>query len=130
MNKTHGNCGRWTDETSHHVFCKPDLLPACWYSKQGEACPYWIPKRLELHLKLLSLVAEFYEGEKTPISIVAKCSDGNRYAVQPSHLMQVRVAQWHCAYYHYTENDIGYCRQTWSGEPINIVVVDDSRIGV
>lgn len=83
---------------------------------------------MELHLKLHRLVAEYYDGSKTPFCVVASCSDGCRYEVDGGHVMQCRIAKWGVEYYRYTENGIEYVRATWTGQPINIVVNDAERL--
>lgn len=130
MGKTHGNCAVWSDENATHVFCKCDMLPGCWYSKNGNAskCHFWQPRFTELHLETGEIVADFYDGGKEPISTVARCSDGNRYSVRGSHFMQARVAGWVCKYYRYTEGEVQFVRQTWTGAPIKIVVLKENLI--
>ena len=130
MVKSHVNCAVWSKEIATHVFCKCDMLPGCWYLKNGNAskCRSWRPRFTELHLETGEIVAEYYDGAKEPISVVARCSDGCRYAVASSHVMQARVASWTCRHYRYAENEVQFDRQTWFGTPIKIVVMEENLI--
>lgn len=133
MGRTHGNCAQWTQESQTHVFCAPDLLPGCWYSRHGNAskCKYWKPRIIELHLKFTKLEVEQYDdkGESQPLSVIAHCNNGKKYQVQPSHVLQVRSAGWTAEFYHYTENEVRYRRTTWRGPALGIVVIGDSQVG-
>lgn len=125
--RTHGNCARWTERTQTQVCCQPDLLPACWHMQDGDASKFkcWQPREVERRLKMVELVGEFYDGDfKHPICAEARCSDGSKRTVETSRLMQARLAGWRCDYYRYEEGGIGYCRQTWRGAPLEIVVME------
>ena len=104
------------DETERLVQCKPDLLPAVWHRKDEVCrnCEYFRPKELELHLRMIELQADYYQGENgKPIAVVAKCHDGRRFSVSTGKVAQVRLAGWVKSDRFYTENDNRYRQETW-----------------
>lgn len=118
MDRTCGNCAEVLEETERLVKCQPDLLPAVWHRK-GEVCKtceYFKPKNVELHLRMVELQAEYYQGENTTsVAVIAKCDDGRyrRFSVGSGKVGQVRLAGWTKRDYFYTENEVRYRRETW-----------------
>ena len=118
MDRSCGNCAMVLDETERLVKCQPDLLPAVWNEKTAvrRTCEYFKPKHQELHLRMVELLVEYYQGEnKTPIAVVAKCVDGGdrRFSVGAGKVGQVRLAGWVKDDQFYTENEIRYRREIW-----------------
>ena len=118
MDRTCGNCAMTLGETERLVKCQPDLLPAVWHEKTAvcRSCRYFRPRHLELHLRMVELQAEYYQGENvTPIAVVAKCVDGRdrRFTVGPGKVGQVRLAGWVKDDQFYTENEVRYRREIW-----------------
>ena len=118
MDRSCGNCAMVLDETERLVKCQPDLLPAVWHEKTAvcRTCEYFKPKHQELHLRMVELQVEYYQGEnKTPIAVVAKCVDGGdrRFSVGAGKVGQVRLAGWVKDDQFYTENEVRYRREIW-----------------
>lgn len=116
MDRSCGNCAMVLDETERTVKCQPDLLPAVWHEKTAvcRTCEYFKPKHQELHLRMVELLVEYYQGEnKTPIAVVAKCVDGRRFSVGFERVGQVRLAGWMKMDRFYTENEVRYRQEVW-----------------
>ena len=118
MDRSCGNCAMTLGETERLVQCQPDLLPAVWHRKDEVCgtCEYFKPRNLELHLRMVELQVEYYNGEnKAPIAVVAKCADGGvrRFSVGAGKVWQVRLAGWVKDDQFYTENEIRYRREIW-----------------
>ena len=95
MDRSCGNCAMVLDETERLVKCQPDLLPAVWHQKTDvcRSCEYFRPKYEELHLRMVCLRAEYYQGEnKAPIAVIAECEGGRRFSVSSGKVGQVRLA--------------------------------------
>lgn len=116
MDKSCGNCAEVLEETERLVKCQPDLLPAVWHEKREicRSCAYFRPKNVELHLRMVELQAEYYQGENTtPVAVVAKCDDGRRFSVSTSKVGQVRLAGWAKTDRFYTESENRYRQEVW-----------------
>ena len=136
MDRTCGNCAMTLDENERLVQCKPDLLPAVWHRKDDvcRSCEYFRPKYEELHLRMLRLVAEYYQGEnKTPIAVIAECEGGRRFMVGGEKVGQVRLAGWAKNDHFYTENENRHRREIWGpkmhGAWLPVVVSTKDEIG-
>lgn len=128
MDRSCGNCSMTLDETERLVKCQPDLLPAVWHRKDEvrKNCEYFKPKHQELHLRMVELQVEYYQGEnKAPIAVVAKCVDGNRrFSVGPGKVWQVRLAGWAKSDVFYTENEVRYRQEIWRPRGMNAAAPD------
>lgn len=116
MDRSCGNCAMTLRESERLVQCKPDLLPAVWNRKTDVCrdCEYFRPKFEELHLRMIELRAEYYQGEnKLPIAVIVRCGDGRTFADQASRVYQVRKAGWVKTDVFYAENEIRYRREVW-----------------
>lgn len=116
MDRTCGNCAMALHESESLVQCQPDLLPAVWHRKDEvcRSCGYFKPKHRELHLRMVELQAEYYQGEnREPIAVVAKCDGGLRFLVPSGKVCQARLAGWVKDDYFYTENENRYRREIW-----------------
>ena len=137
MDRTCGNCAMTLDETERLVRCKPDLLPAVWHRKDEvcRSCEYFRPKELELHLKMVCLRAEYYQGyNRTPIIVFAECEGGRQFKVGVGKVAQARLAGWTKSDRFYTENENRYRRETWrprsgsqGGLPVVVSTKDELR---
>ena len=130
--RTHGNCACWTQASTTHVYCDHDLFGGCWYSKNGNAqkCKDWRLREDESVVDVTTLEATYYDGDAVPFSVVAIDTHRRRFRVARSHVMQAYAAKWKGAFYHYTENGIGYTRQTLTGEkPLRITIVKETEAG-
>lgn len=85
---------------------------------------------MELHLRYRKLVAEYYAGDKRPFMTFAYANDGHLYQADDVEASRCRCAKWNCDSYYYTENDIAYRRETWTGpgEGIAFVTSEDRQI--
>ena len=116
MDRSCGNCAMTLDETERLVQCKPDLLPAVWHRKDEVCrnCEYFRPKELELHLRMVCLRAEYYQGDnRKPVIVFAECEGGREFEVDVGKVAQARLAGWVKSDRFYTENENRYRRETW-----------------
>ena len=116
MDRTCGNCANVLDETERLVKCQPDLLPAVWHEKTEvvRGCDYFKPKHQELHLRMVELVAEYYDGaNKSPIAVIAKCVGSRSFSVGFGKVAQARLAGWTKADRFYTESEVRYRQEVW-----------------
>lgn len=127
MDRSCGNCAMTIGETERLVKCQPDLLPAVWHQKTDvcRSCEYFRPKYEELHLRMVCLRAEYYQGEnKAPIAVIAECEGGRRFSVSSGKVGQVRLALWVKDDHFYTENENRYRLEIWRPRGIAAAVQD------
>lgn len=116
MDRSCGNCAMVLDETERLVKCQPDLLPAEWHEKTAvcRTCEYFRPKYQELHLRMVCLRAEYYQGDnRNPVIVFAECEGGRDFEVDAGKIAQARLAGWAKCDRFYSENGNRYRRETW-----------------
>ncbi len=84
----------------------------------------------DLHLRYRKLVAEYYDGDEKPFCVIAHAADGHTYFLDDVEVRRCRCAKWTHEDYRYTENEVRYRRETWTGpgDGIAFVTNEDKRI--
>jgi len=127
--KTCGNCAHHDEPAGNGplVKCSADITVYGWKDVRdnAERCPFWKAKWPEKHLVMHKVVATSYGKDwRNPFDVRIYCTDGHVYQALKDRVMQARCAGWDQSWHEYTEMDVLYTENVWTGKGLPVVVTD------
>lgn len=128
-----GNCACWDKVNELLGNCTGDILKTGHPIDGRDAaadCPFWRPRDPEVHTRYRRLEADYYADSQEPICICAHAVDGHVYVTSGTEVKRCRCAKWTAEIYRYSENDIAYRRETWTGPGAGIALVTTENMRI